>query len=367
MPKRWALSSAVAGAPGRTARAVTMTLRRATEADRDVLLRLWDEWAGDEFPPWVEDARGGTARGIDESIAIGAAFVAERDGEPLAFAAGTMRAARSGELTELYVRPSARGEGLATELAREVVAALRERGADYVLVATAPDSDALRVYERWGFRQEQVQLVAGVGELERRLAPREGGRSFGSIHVQTDDAAAVERAVRQFVPRLPGRSQGSVVVPPRNGWTSVYDELCDRDPHQLRRLARELSDRMGAVVLAIGVEEGAVVRFILFDRGRMMDEYLSVREHYGPLPPGDVVALAANPTVVSRLTGAEREAVRAAAVHADSPEELPPPQEIAARLGDVMGIEGADVGYAEALARPDAIPVARAPAAPSDE
>jgi N-acetylglutamate synthase-like GNAT family acetyltransferase len=336
-----------------------VTVRLATEADRETLLALWDEWAGDEHPPWVEDARGGTAQGIDESIRAGAAFVAERDAEAIGFAAAVVRG-RSAELTELYVRPGARGGGVAAALVREIVAVLRERGVEHVFVATAPDGDARPVYERWGFAPEQIRYVAPIDELERRLEPRERGRSFGSIHVQTDDAAAVERGVRQFVPRLPGRSQGSVVVPPRNGWTSVHDELCDRDPQQLRRLARELSDRMGAVVLAIGAEEGAVARFVLFERGRVMDEYLSVREYYGPLPPGDVVALAANPSVVARLTGADRDAVRAAAVHADSPDDLPAPEEIVKTIAAVMGVEGAELDYAGARDVEGAVVVERA-------
>ena len=63
-----------------------------------------------------------------------------------------------------------------------------------------------------------------------------------------------------------------------------------------------------------------------------MDEYLSVPEFHGPLPPGDVVAMAANPTVLARLTGAEHATIRAAAPTAAFPAELPPAQEIAARL-----------------------------------
>ena len=47
-------------------------------------------------------------------------------------------------------------------------------------------------------------------------------------------------------------------------------------------------------------------------------------------PPGDVVALAANPTVVARLTGAEPALVRAAALHAATPAELPPAPELVA-------------------------------------
>ena len=119
--------------------------------------------------------------------------------------------------------------------------------------------------------------------------------------------------MRQFVPRLPGGSHGSIVAPPRHGWIAVYDDVCDRDPSMLRRLARELSERTGAVVLALGVEHEQVVRFILFEAGRIVDEYLSVPEHYGALPPGDVIALAANPRVVARLTGADPAEVRAVA------------------------------------------------------
>jgi hypothetical protein len=77
-----------------------------------------------------------------------------------------------------------------------------------------------------------------------------------------------------------------------------------------------------------------------------MDEYLSVQEYYGPLPPGEVVALAANPRVVARLTGADAERVRAAALHGRSPAELPPAPELLASLAHAIGIPGGEVGYA---------------------
>ena len=161
-------------------------------------------------------------------------------------------------------------------------------------------------------------MTGAVAGLEGKLGRQEAA-SFGSIHLQSDDLRAVEQAVRQFVPRLPGGSRGSLVAPPRNGWIAVYDDVCDRNPEMLRRLARELSDRMGAVTLLLGVEREELVRMILFERGRIVDEYLSVPEFYGPLPPGDVVGLAANPTVVSRLTGADPEAVRRVARTAPRP------------------------------------------------
>ena len=88
-------------------------------------------------------------------------------------------------------------------------------------------------------------------------------------------------------------------------------------------------------------------RSFLYEHGSVVDEYLSVQEFYGPLPPGEVIALQANPRVVSRLTGADAAAVRAAAVHATSPAQLTPPEAIVAELARVMGIEGADHGWEE--------------------
>jgi hypothetical protein len=99
------------------------------------------------------------------------------------------------------------------------------------------------------------------------------------------------------------------------------------------------------VVLALGVEHEGVVRFVLLEGGRVVDEYLSVPEHYGALPPGDVIALAANPRVVARLTGADPAVIRAVARTATSPSGLPPAQELLEQIAAAIGLEGADHGW----------------------
>ncbi len=84
---------------------------------------------------------------------------------------------------------------------------------------------------------------------------------------------------------------------------------------------------------------------ILFERGRIVDEYLSVPEFYGPLPPGDVIGLAANPTVVARLTGAAaRMKVRQGWRTAPSPADLPPARELLAELSRSIGNRGCGDG-----------------------
>ena len=336
-----------------------MNIRRTTEEDIPALRELYAAFEAELPPaPYFGDDLEEELREMEEIVRGHESFVAEDDGAIVGFALARKRDHVHARLTDLYVVPESRGRGVAAALVREVVGAYRRDGVEYLSLDVMIENAAARaVYARWGFREYELKLAAPLSHLEERLRGRTAP-SFGSIHVQTDDAAAVERAVRQFVRGL-GRSQGSVVVPERGGWTAVYDELCDREPKLLRRLARELSDRMGNVVLALGVEEGAVVRFVLFERGKVMDEYLSVQEYYGPLPPGDVVALAANPRVVARLTGAEPAAVRSAAVHAKTPEELPPPAEIAANLARAMGVEGADHGWSETLDVPGAVRIAR--------
>ena len=199
--------------------------------------------------------------------------------------------------------------------------------------------------------------------LRAIAAERSGGgdvpelsTSHGSVHLQTDDQNAVVQAVSRLVPRV-FRSRATVVSAPRNGWVAVYDEVADRDPRQLGRLGRELSNATGLVVFTIGVEEGKAVHYIAFERGRTLDEYLSVPDFRGPLPPGDAIALRANPTVVARLTGAHPASIRSAARSAASPDELLPADELLHEVALALGLEGTHISFEDARFLPDAVVV----------
>lgn len=340
-----------------------MIVRPGTPADLVAIQGLWRRFA-DEIPPPVQDDPVDHERELHEIAQIlesEIAFVAEGDEDGLVgFALARRRSPRLVTLTDLYVTPEVRGSGIASALLHEVVSAAVALDVQYVdLEVMASNALARTLYARWGFRDEVITMVGEVAALEQLLRSQEAA-SFGSIHVQTDDLSAVEVAVRQFVPRLPGGSRGSIVSPPRHGWITVYDDVCDRDPEMLRRLAKELSDRMGAIVCLLGVERDEVVRMVCFESGRIVDEYLSVPQYYGLLPPGDVVGLQANPRVVSRLTGADPEAIRRIARTAESPLDLPPARELLAALADAMGIEGAAHGWADAPDLPGAVRIDRA-------
>ena len=338
-----------------------MNVRHATLADLAVIEELWRAFEAEVPPPSHEEVDLVTElaeiRAIVES---GLGWVAERNGVAVGMALARRRGERLGRITDLYVVPTERRAGVAQALVRAVAGRLSEDGVDTIdLEVMASNAAARAVYGRWGFRDEVLVLAAPVATIVERLGADVRAASFGSIHAQTDDVDVIVKAVEMFVPRLPGRSTGSIVTQPRSGYVTVYDDVCDRDPAMLRRLAKEISARTGLVVIAVGVEQEALVRMILLDRGGIVDEYASVPEFHGPLPPGEVVALNANPVVVERYTGAQQAAVRAAAPVARVPSDLPPARELLAGLVSVLGLSGAEHGFADAPADEQAMRVDR--------
>jgi ribosomal protein S18 acetylase RimI-like enzyme len=271
-------------------------------------------------------------------------LVAEEDGEALGFAFGEIQPDTLAHVNVVYVRPERRRQGITKALLAEFAARARQAGAEHLSLDVAMKNEVgQKVWQRLGFTEWARRLTVPIETLERRVAGGEQGEWYASVHVQTDDLEAVEGAVTKYLPRYGGSGEARVAQP-RNGWVAVYHELLDHDRKARDRFAAELSNAIGAVVCSIAVEDGAVVRYALFDRGSIVDEYQSVPEYHGPLPPGDVVALGANPTVVARLTGAEPARVRAVARTGASPAELSPAPELFAQLAEVLGLENAGRG-----------------------
>ena len=319
-----------------------MTIRRAATSERELIRELWQEFEEElGGPAYLRETWEEAWPDLSRTIRDGAALVAEDDGRAVGFVFCVLgdRGRKTAHVTDFYVRPEARGRGTGRALLGALIEPAREAGLDHVsLEVLLRNAEARRLYERLGFAPVDLFMVAPLGALAERLGSDEQPESFGSLHVQTDDEADVQRAVTQFLPRL-GRSAHTEVTPARNGWVTVVDELCDRDRSAQRRLGSELSDRLGAPVVALALEEEAVVRFLLFERGRMVDEYLSVPTYYGELSKADELSLAANPTLAARLTGADPARVRAVARVASSPSELPPARELLAQIADVLGLE----------------------------
>jgi ribosomal protein S18 acetylase RimI-like enzyme len=319
-----------------------VTIRPATEADHDLIHELWEEFEAElGHEPYQRETWEEAWEDLSVTVREGVALIVEEEGRALGFIFCVLgdRGRQTAHVTDIYVRPEARSRGIGRELLAELVTPARDAGLAHVsLEVLMRNTDARRLYERLGFVPVDIFMVAPLGTFAERIGSDERPRSFGSLHVQTDDRAGVERAAAQFLPRV-GRSEWTEVAAERQGWVAVVDELCDHDRSAQRRLGAELSERMGVPVIALAIEEEAVVRYLLFDRGRMVDEYLSVPTYYGDLNRADELSLAANATLVARLTGADPARVRAVARTASSPSELPPARELLEQVAAVMNLE----------------------------
>jgi ribosomal protein S18 acetylase RimI-like enzyme len=311
-------------------------IRRAAEADQEILRELWEEFEAEVPEPegftpetWEQEWAD-----VLEAFASGAVFLAEDEAGPVGVARLEKSEYGSSHLQLLYVRPRGRRQGMGKALLRACAEVAREQGSRMmsleVLITNEP---ARTVWKRLGFEDVWVGMAQPLDALDARLVEVEGSEWLATTHVQSDDEVSVARAVGQFLPRLEAPEVRS-----NESWMRVADPVLDRDRDAHGRLAKELSERLGAVTVALAIE-GAVVRFRLYERGRMVDEYLSVPSYYGELPKGDELALAANPTLVARLTGANRDEVKRVARTAVSPAELPPARDLYVELARVMGLE----------------------------
>jgi GNAT superfamily N-acetyltransferase len=283
-------------------------IREATDDDKPLIEALWREFEA-EVPdlPWRDD---------DEDP--GASDLVLLEGED--GIAAITRHARYWFLDLLYVRRDARDTGVGRALLEEATRRAAEAGVEAIELEVFESNDgARRLYDRLGFRTVDRTLALSVARAA-------DGPTYGAVHVQDDDVDKVRRNAQKVLRTEPPVKLGS-------GWVRV-----DADPDKLRTLARELSFTSG-VAVAVLVDSGAVVRYVLFDRGSVVDEYASVPEFHGPLPPGDVVALGANATVVARLTGADPQRVRQVARTASSPSELPPADELYRQICELLGVE----------------------------
>jgi ribosomal protein S18 acetylase RimI-like enzyme len=312
-----------------------VTIRRATEADKDAIRVLWEEFET-EIPPPVGDGETFEEDWVDTSADIrdGAVYLAEDDQGPLGYV--RLSAPDHGViyLNQAHVSPRGRRQGVVKQLIAEALADVAKDGVTHVVLEVLETNATARaVWSRLGFEDTKRSMATPIERLAGRVAAHQSGEHRGSTHVQTDDELSVQRAIAGFIPRLE-----SPQVTSNRSWIRVSDPVLDRDHDAHARFARELAERLGAVTVALSIE-GEVVRFRLYERGRMLDEYLSVPSYFGQLSRGDELAMEANPTLVARLTGAEKDDVRRVARTAASPSELPPAADLYEQIANLMGVE----------------------------
>jgi ribosomal protein S18 acetylase RimI-like enzyme len=138
-----------------------MQIRRATQADLDVMRRAWDEFTAEAtFTPYPGSA-------FDTSLVTNhIALVAEEGGRVVGTVYANTTSAHFGYVFGLYTRPDARRRGVAKALMRAIAAVLRQEGRRYVVLSVdTPNEQARALYEGLGFEDAARMLRADVDTL----------------------------------------------------------------------------------------------------------------------------------------------------------------------------------------------------------
>src|ERR671918_281360 len=108
----------------------SMKIRRATEADTEVMRRLWDDFTDEAtFAPYPGNPFQPAL--VTDHIAL----LAEEDGEPVGTVYANLASPHFGFVFGLYTVPTARRRGVARALMREIAAVLRDEGRQHVLLS----------------------------------------------------------------------------------------------------------------------------------------------------------------------------------------------------------------------------------------
>ncbi|WP_237107954.1 GNAT family N-acetyltransferase [Nonomuraea sp. MG754425] len=99
---------------------------------------------------------------LPRTIELGVYLGIRRHGELIAMAGERLRPPGWTEISAVCTHPAHRGRGLAARLVRAVAAGIRARGETPFLHAAAGNTDAIRLYERLGFRLRRTTVFQVV-------------------------------------------------------------------------------------------------------------------------------------------------------------------------------------------------------------
>jgi ribosomal protein S18 acetylase RimI-like enzyme len=166
---------------------VTVTITRAGAEVLDRLRPLWlalhhhhQAVGGERLGPYVDDdASWAARRALYVEFLEGGGFVllAERDAAPVGYAMVAIKTSaetelddtwqageRVAEIETLVVLPEVRGAGVGSSLLDAVDAELAGMGIEDVLIAAfVTNTDAIRLYERRGFRPASLYMIRLAG------------------------------------------------------------------------------------------------------------------------------------------------------------------------------------------------------------
>jgi ribosomal protein S18 acetylase RimI-like enzyme len=142
-----------------------LQLHQATEADLPALLPMMVDFNRLEAIDWTYARGEGALRHLLAERELGFVGLARADGAPcgyfvLTFGYDLEWNGRDAFLTELYLVPAARGQGLGRQLLLQAETEAESRGAKALHLVVRPENaPALALYLRTGFRETERRLL----------------------------------------------------------------------------------------------------------------------------------------------------------------------------------------------------------------
>jgi ankyrin repeat protein len=156
------------------------------------------------------------------------------------------------------------------------------------------------------------------------------GVSFTNYQVRTRSVSRCAQAIEEIA------TSRALVTDQKNGWVTIYDEASDaQDIREIRSVAKCLSAKTSSSVLALLVHDSDVFLYLLYDHGRLVDQFDSHPGYFGAVSAAQRKKWSGHFARLAKLapratTAAIREALTAPRAFAE---------ERASQFARLMGIE----------------------------
>src|SRR5256884_2725962 len=128
-----------------------MTIRPATKNDQELIRELWVEFEAERpAPDYLRESWEDAWSDLAQTVRSGVALIAEEDGRAVGFVFCVLGdgGRKTAHVTDIYVRPDARSQGIRRALLAEIIDPARSAGLDHVsLEVMISKSKASRLYE----------------------------------------------------------------------------------------------------------------------------------------------------------------------------------------------------------------------------
>ncbi|MBX3375936.1 MAG: hypothetical protein KF678_02900 [Phycisphaeraceae bacterium] len=102
------------------------------------------------------------------------------------------------------------------------------------------------------------------------------GYFYTNFTLATAETNVVTRTLKSL-------KRSAYITPPINGFTVIYDRVCDeQDVDEIDRLSNRFSKKLACAVFAVMIHDDDILGYWLYERGKLLDGYCSCPDYFDP-------------------------------------------------------------------------------------